>query len=238
MTTLPESLLLLALDDARGTVPASVRIGLDFGLAGAVIAELAARNCLQMDGKKVSAAATATSIDGDALLADALATIAGKPGKKVEWWVRRMSHLVGGLRQRVLDRLIAQGTLEQREQRVLLLFHQKVYPERDERVERDIRRDLDGVLLQGNAPDARTRWLIQLAAACKVLDAIYPSADRRKVRARVKVLAHEGDDVTSSAVASAIAAEQAAVMAAVIGASVAATAASTAAACSAGATSC
>lgn len=236
MSTLPESLLLLALNDTEGTVPVDVQMGLDFGLAGAVIAELAARGCLHLDGKKVTAADAGAA--NDALLADALGAIAAKPGKKVDWWVHRMSGAVGGLRKRVLSALIAQGTLERRDRRILFVFHYDVFPERNQRVERDIRRELDAVLVQGNQPDERTRWLIQLASACRVLDAIYPSEQRRAVRARVKALAAEGRDAASSAVASAIQAEQAAVTAAIVAACVVATTASTTAACSAGAGSC
>src|SRR5690348_2558616 len=66
---LATDLLLLALDDERGTVLPEAGIGLDYGLAGAVVTELALLGRLQVDGERVSATGTATD---DPLLDDAL----------------------------------------------------------------------------------------------------------------------------------------------------------------------
>lgn len=133
---LATDLLLLALDDDRGTVLPQAALGLDYGLAGAVVMELALRGRIRLEGDVVSTTGTATD---DALLDDALRAIAATPGKTLSHWVWHLSRDLGGLRQRLLDRLVARGTLEKREKRVLLLFHQNVYPERDARVEHDIR---------------------------------------------------------------------------------------------------
>lgn len=226
---LANELLLLALDDERGTVHSAVQIGLDFGLAGAVIAELAIRERLR-EGDTLSIDGDAKT--GDAVLDDAMAAIAAKPGKNARYWVNHLSRALGGLHKRLLDGLVAQGTLERRDQRILLLFHRDVFPERDGRVEQDVRARLDAVLLHGGQCDQRTRWLIQLAAACRITDAIYPRAQRAAVKSRIKQL-DAAADVASVAVERAIKAEQAAIMAAIVAASVAATTASTTAACSA-----
>lgn len=231
---LADELLLLALDDERGTVHAVARMGIDFGLAGAVIAELAARGRLA-DGDALSIEDGLRT--GNAVLDDAMAAIAAKPGKDARYWVNHLPKVLGGLHKRLLDGLVAQGTLQRRDQRILLLFHRDVFPERDGRVEQDVRARLDAVLLRGEPCDQRTRWLIQLAAACRIIEAIYPRAQRATVKSRIKQL-DTVDDVASNAVDRAIKAEQAAIMAAIIAASVAATAASTAAACSAASSAC
>ncbi|HEX7342284.1 MAG TPA: GPP34 family phosphoprotein [Rhodanobacteraceae bacterium] len=236
MTTLAEALLLLAFDDEKGSVLGTAYAGLDFGLAGAMVAELAARERLRVDGKKLFA------IEGPALdhgLLDAtLAALADKPGKRVDWWVRNLSHVLVGLRRKLLDGLVAQGVLEHRDERFLHVFHVQRYPERDGHVEHDIRRQLDAVLLDDKAPDARTHWLIQLAAACKVTDVIYPRRKFTAVHQRIKALQKTGDSVAAGAVEAAIQAEQAAVMAAIMAASVAATAAASSSACAAAAAAC
>src|SRR6185437_2310390 len=174
---LATDLLLLALDDERGTVLPQTAIGLDYGLAGAVVMELALRGRIRLDGDMVSTTGTTTD---DALLDDALRTIAATPGKDLAHWVWHLSRDLDGLRQRLLDRLVARGTLEKREKRVLLLFHQNVYPERDARV--------DAALLQGATPDAPTACLIHLAAACRVTDAIYPRDQHKAIKARIAEL--------------------------------------------------
>lgn len=226
-TILAADLLLLALDDERGTVLPQAAIGLDFGLAGAVTMDLALRGAIRMERDAVFA--TATSAD-DALLDEARRIIADAPGKRLSHWVQHLSRDLGGLRQRIVDRLVSQGALEKRDTRVLLLFHRTVYPERNARVEHDIRARINGVLFQGAVPDPETNCLIHLAAACRVTDEIYPKARHRAIKARIAEL----DDVETSginAVNKAVAEAEAAMMAAVMVASIAATTTATAAAC-------
>jgi hypothetical protein len=231
---LATDLLLLALDDERGTVLPEAGIGLDYGLAGAVVMELALRGRLQVDGERVTATGTATD---DALLDDALRAVAATPGKTLSHWVRHLPGELDGLRQRLLDRLVARGTLAKREQRVLLLFHRNVYPERDSRVEHDVRARLDGVLLHGEPPDAATACLIHLAAACRVTDAIYPRDQHKAIRARMADLDDAGaagaNAVADMVARAETAAVTAAAMSAITASTIAATTAATTAACSA-----
>ena len=236
---LATDLLLLALDDERGTVLSQAAIGLDYGLAGAIVMELALRGRIDVNDDKVS---TIGPVTDDALLDDALRTIATTPGKNLSHWVWHLSRDLGGLRQRLLDRLVARGTLEKRERRVLLLFHQNVYPERDARVEHDIRTRVDDALLHGQSPDAQTACLIHLAAACRITDAIYPRDQHQAIKARIDALGDAGiagADAVAGLVAQAeTQAVTAATMAAITAATVAATSAATTAACSAGAVGC
>jgi hypothetical protein len=236
---LATDLLLLALDDERGTVLPQAGIGLDYGLAGAIVMELALRGCLGVDEERVATTGTATD---DPLLDDALRVIAATPGKTLSHWVRHLPRELDGSRQRLLDRLVAQGTLERREQRVLLLFHRKVYPERDARVEHDIRARLDGVLLHGQPADAQTACLIHLAAACRVTDAIYPRDQHPAIRARMAELDDAGaagaNAVADMVARAETAAVTAATMAAITASTIAATTAATTAACSSSSIAC
>ncbi len=235
MELLAEDLLLLALDDDRGTVPMAVQPTLDLGLAGAMIADMAAQGRLQLQknfrGGKLSV--TDGSATDNRIFNDAVAAVAARPGKSVAWWVHNLSRSVDGLRARLLESLVARGTLERREERVLLLFHHEVYPERDGRVERDVRKRMDAVLLHGNEPGPHMLWLLQLAMVCHVVDAIYPSRQRAAVKKRIKTLVKTHHDDSAAAVAKVIEAQQQAVMVAIMAASVAATSAacSSASAC-------
>lgn len=232
---LATDLLLLALDDARGTVLPQAALGLDYGLAGAIVMDLALRGHLRVDGDVATTTGPATD---DTLLDDALRTIAATPGKTLAHWVGHLSRDLGGPRQRLLDRLVAQGTLAKRERRVLLVFHQKVYPERDARVEHDIRAKVDAALLHGATPDAQTACLIHLATACRVTDAIYPRDLHQTIKARIATLDDAGT-AGANAVAGLVAqAETAAVTAAMMSAVTASTIAATSAACSASAVVC
>lgn len=228
---LAEELLLLALDDDKGSVSAVAEVGLEFGLAGSIIMELALRERLHV-GEDGVAVTDAGATDSD-VLDDALATMAAKPGKDVEYWVNHLPDARQSLKQRLLDGLVHQGTLERREKRVLFVFRWDVFPERDGRVERDIRDRIDSILLRDGDADPRTRLLIKIASSCGVLEAVYPSDEHNCIKARVEEL-NAGRDVYSDAVQDAMqAAEaaQAAAMVAIMAASMAATTAATSAAC-------
>jgi len=232
---LPEELLLLALDDERGKVLAEARIGLAFGLAGAALMELTLDGELRIDDGKMYLDESAEP-SGSAPF-DAIRTLLHeKPGKKVRYWVERLPRKLRHLQQQWLDALVARGTLERRQSRVLFIFPVQRYPEHDGRPEHDIRARIDAVLLHGNAPDARTAMLIQLAGACRLLRAMYPRDQRKRVEQRLKVLQDMpvAEDVAAATRAAISAAATAAAMAAIT----AATAASSSAACSAGSGTC
>ncbi|MGH8213126.1 MAG: GOLPH3/VPS74 family protein [Rhodanobacteraceae bacterium] len=236
---LATDLLLLALDDERGTVLPETAIGLDYGLAGSLMMDLALRGCIRVDRDGVFAA---DPPPGNVLLDDALRVISGNRGKTLSHWVYHLSRELDGLRGRLLDRLVAQGTLEMREKRVLLLFHRNVYPERDSRVEHDIRVKLDDALLRGRTPEAVIACLIHMAAACGVLDAIYPKSLHKAMKVRVAELDDAGiagaNAVASMVARAEMAAVTAATMAAITASTVAATSAATTAACSASTVAC
>lgn len=229
---LGEELLLLALDDERGAVYPKARMALDFALCATMLAELTAAGRLHMDERGRLTVLPGPD-SGHPVLDAACAAIGAKPGHDARYWVRHLSRDVHGLHQRLLDGLVAQGTLQRRDRRILLLFHQNVFPERDGRVEHDVRARLDGVLLDGCEADMRTSTLVRLLDACGLLATLYDRRQRKAVAARIKALRDHPDPAVDAA-DRAIRAQTAAMTAAVIAASVAATSA----ACSSASASC
>lgn len=227
--TLADELLLLALNDETGAVHSSASMALDFGLAGALLMELALNDRLDTDGKKLAVADRRPL--GNPILDDALRAIAESPTQRTpQDWVNRLSRALGGLRQRLLDDLVANGTLERREGRLLLIFPVTRYPEHDGRIEDDLRAALDRVLLENQEPDQRTALLVRLIKSCELISVLYGRERRKMVKARIDELAAR--EIYGQAVDQAIQGAQAAVNAAIIASTVAATSASTAA-CSA-----
>jgi hypothetical protein len=165
MTLIAEDLLLLLLDDTKGTVSTWGKT--DAVLGGAVLAELAVTGQVTVDEHKsiwrtdkVHASAPAPA-DLDPLLAEALATIAEKD--------RKASSLVGsigrGLEGRLATRLADRGILERRDGKLLGLFPRTTWPAADTTHEDDVRRTVTACLVDGAQPDERTGALIALLAA-------------------------------------------------------------------------
>jgi hypothetical protein len=223
-TLIAEDLLLLLLDDEKGTVAASDEVQPLLG--GALLLELAMAERIEV-AERTSRWSTATVavVEGatpdDPLLVDALAQVAEKP-RRAQDLVNRIGK---GTKERLLHRLADRGLVERREGKVLGLFPHTTWPATDARHEQEVRARLRDALVVGLTPDERTSALVALLAA---IDHAHKVVDRgdvpaRDVKRRAKEIA-EGA-WAADAVKDAVAAAQAAVAAAVT-ASVAATTAS------------
>jgi hypothetical protein len=185
-TLIAEDLLLLLLDDEKGTLAASDKVQPLMG--GALLLELALAGRVEVAEKTrvwsaAKVAVTGTPL-GEPVLDEALATVAEKP-RSAQDLVNRLGK---GTRDRLLDRLVANGLVERHEGRVLGLFPRTTWPARDARHEESVRALLQGVLVQRLTPDARTAALVALLAA---IDHAHNVVDRgdvpaREVRSRAK----------------------------------------------------
>ncbi len=179
MLSLAEELLLLALDDDKGTVSWRVADGLSSALAGAVLAELALRERIALDGKNVVIHDPSPS--GDGVLDEALALLAAaKHPRDPTHWVDTFRGHSKRLRERLEDRLVEQGILRREEHRVLRVFTLHRYPEANPALEQELRQRIRRVVLDGAAPEPRTTILISLAKAAGLLDGVFAATERRR----------------------------------------------------------
>lgn len=180
--TLAEELALLAYDDESGKQVGGMYV--PYGLSGALLAELALLDRVELTDKRVTV--TDPSPTGDALLDGALRRIADQPGRRPVRWV---DVLRKGLERAVLDRLVASGHLRREEGRTLLVVPVTRYPAGAGAAERDARRRLSDAVRPGSAPDQRTVALALLAHACRMDAQAFPGVDRKALRRRLDELA-------------------------------------------------
>ena len=224
MTSLAEDLLLLLLDDERGTLPGQ---HCDLALGGAVLADLALHGAVTVPGKtRVWRTARVRAVPGaapdDPVLRDALALVARRE-RSAEDLVRRIGR---GPRPRLVDRLgdrlAEQGILRRVDERVWGLVPRTRWPVLETAHEERLRRALTATLVSGAEPDQRTAALVGLLAA---VNRAHRSVDHdglsnREVRQRARQVA-EGD-WAAKAVRDAVRAATAAASAAASGGAVAA----------------
>lgn len=187
MLSLAEELLLLALEDEKGTVPGDVQTPLKYGLAAAGLVDLLLAGKLAVGAKnKVSVLDAAST--GDEMRDEMLALLGrSKRDKSVIDWVRQIGN--GGMKrvqERLEERLDARGILRLEEGRFLRLIPWHHYPTVDGSPEAETRERLRGALLAGEQPGDRDSALISLARACKLLDRLFPKEERKRVEARAK----------------------------------------------------
>ena len=192
MLTLAEDLLLLLLDDATGK-PRVDSTSLDYGLAGAVLAELEVAGRIEVvegegffgrDHVRVVDAAPTGDESHDA----ALRLADDEKPRRGDQLVPRVSK---GLRPLILRRLEERGIVSRESTRVFGIFGRDRWPAQDASAELALRQRLHDVLVLGTTPDARTVSLIALLSAIdqahKILD--IDRVERKAVKTRAKSLA-------------------------------------------------
>ncbi|MFI9809861.1 GPP34 family phosphoprotein [Streptomyces sp. NPDC052301] len=208
MTSLPEDLLLLALDDESGTAPSGP---LDLGLAGAELAELALGGHLVLRDGRLHAQADGRT--GDPLLDAVLTELARKPVKPSAWLSSRRKGMVAAYGTRLTET----GLVTHQRSRAFGVLTTHRYPAADTSVKAGVRARLDAVATRQTEPDARTAALGSLVHAAGLARRLYGGRDGADARKTLRALA-EGDwasRAVSREVAKATAAISASVAAAV-----------------------
>lgn len=203
--TIPEELLLLALDPTTGTTaqPQS----LDLGLAGAQLVELALAGRIAPDGDRIAVVMPRPT--GDPTLDSALELLRrrGSPVRAVHW--------IGGprlgLRQIYLAHLERCGMVHAVAGQMCGVLPTTRYQATDTAISRDIKARLDSAIRTGVPPDPRTAALAALAHAVGLGKHLYPGNEGRSSRSRLRdlirhdpmggLVAHAVMDVQNGAVA-------------------------------------
>ncbi len=218
MLTLPEQLLLLALHDQKGTILSSASISIEYGLAGAVLTELALRQRAEIRDKKL--VLIDTSSTGDEVLDEAITQIKSSAKlRKADYWVHKLTGKKMKIKQAMLERLVKKGILKIDEHRILWLFDSPHYPTRDFSEEKAIREQLRRLVLRGDEADTRTVVLMGLVNACGLTGEIFTKPERKEAKKRIKEIMQ--NDQIAKAVAETVAGVQASVVAVVFAGSAA-----------------
>lgn len=210
MQTLAGDLMLLALDDDRGTVSWQHSTALRYGLGGALLMDLAQQERVEsLDDKIVLVDPSPT---GDDVLDAALNAIAtsNKP-RDARYWVESLGGR-SGLKEQLSRQLVALGILREQEREFLRVFHDHRFPTDDSGPESSLRGLLRDAALGATEPDTRTLLLLSLVNACKLADDLFSREERSQALSRIKELV-EGEHF-GKAVSKAIAAAAAATAAA------------------------
>jgi hypothetical protein len=205
---LAEELLLLLLDDEKGTVSATAA---DAGLAGALLLDLVG------SGRLDERFARTGSEPPEPALAAAWRAI-DEP-KSAKHWVSRLPRRLKPIRGTVAEGLVARGVLDERRHKTLGLFPSTRYPEVDSGPETELRARLRRVLVDGAEPDERTTALLGMLVPLDLVKHVVERGERRAAVKRAKALAERGP--VGNAVQAAVQAE---IMAVVIAATTAAVA--------------
>jgi hypothetical protein len=182
---LAEELLLLAYDDETGKATGS-RIGLDLGMAAAVLIDLALSGRIAYSGGHLVAVNAAPT--GDPIADRVLARVAAEGSHTPAQWVQRLRH---GLRDQILADLVARGVVQDVDETAMGHIHLHRYPVADRAFEKEIRGRLAGALTNDHAvPDERTAALCTLLVAARMEPSLkLDPADTERAHRRLEQIA-------------------------------------------------
>lgn len=180
-----EDLLLLVLDDEKGTLASS---WVQQALGGAILTELVMTGSAGVMPKSGLTPAKAVAVPGqrpdEPILAAAYDVLAAKPLAAKN----AVTSLGKGLHEALAARLSDRNILKRRDEKILGIFPRTTWPAADSTHENAVRGQLVAVLVQGAIPDARTGQLIALLSsidlAHKVVDTRAVGAGTVKKRAK------------------------------------------------------
>lgn len=210
-----EELMLLALKDEEGTIASGTMY--NYAVGGAVIAELLlSKNiAIKRSGKKKFVSVTDPQLLNDLLIDEWLLKMgSAQRAKTIEDWVSRIAN-TRDLKHRIAIQLCQRGILRMDEEKVLLLFTRRIYPEINPEPERLIIDRLhNAIFADTDDIDARTVVLLSLAKTANILPVIFGKKEIKQRKDRIEQIVN--GDIAGKATKEAIEAMQAAVMIACI----------------------
>lgn len=178
---LQEEVLLLALRDAEGTIPADSMYA--YAVGGAILSELLLAGRIAISGAERRLVSLVDREPlGEPVIDECLAEIAeAKTPESLTSWVSRLSG-IRHLKHRVAEGLCQLGILRAEHDRVLLVFSRKTYPEADHQPEQAmVERLREAIFGDADQVDPRTAALLSLALSADMLKSVF---DRQELEAR------------------------------------------------------
>jgi len=180
---LHEEIMLLAFKDEQGTVASNNWY--THAVGGALLAELLMAGRIEVDDdKKKLVNVVSTKPVGEPILDEALQRIATANRRaSAQNWVSRLANMKQ-LKHRIAAGLCKRGILREDEDRILILFRRRIYPEINPVPERRlIERLRKAIFNDAQQVDPRTAVLISLANAADLLKVPF---GRKNIRSRKK----------------------------------------------------
>lgn len=184
---LHEDIMLLALRDEEGTIASGTMY--QYAISGAVMAELLLENRIGIEEfkkKKLVNVVSSTPV-GEPLIDECLERISSaKRRASLQTWVSRFAG-VKNLKHRAVEQLCKRGVLRADQDKVLLIFTRKIYPEINPEPERKlIERLRKAIFTDTKDIDPRTVVLVSLANSTGLLKVTFDKKELKGRKERVE----------------------------------------------------
>jgi len=185
MLTYAEELLLLALDDEKGTFVDTPMMSLEYGLVGALLMELAIKKRIDADLDNLYLVDDSST--EDKLLDKALNMIKQEDEtKSTNYWIKTIANKFCNLKEYLLQRLIDKNILKKEKHKILWVFCKRCYPVIDDSEEQEVKTRIRKTILEDEIPDPRDIVLISLIHICNLKKQIFSKDEREVATERIE----------------------------------------------------
>lgn len=184
-----DRLFLLALDDEKGSfVHQSIVFG--YCMAGALLYELSVQEHISITDEKVRVTNPRSTKD-EAL--DYTLSLIGDSSKErsVKYWVDKLGHRESKIRKLVLQKLISNGLVEEKENKILWVFTSRKYPAVNAKPENEIRKRLHDIILRKTHATVDEIMLISLVDSSGLNKEVYGKEMAKTHKKDIKKLIKE-----------------------------------------------
>ena len=182
MLILAEELFIQALDPESGNIPGSIAAQLQYGLSGALLADLALMGKIGLDDKKKLELIDYTSCGDELLDRTLLKIVKSDRLRKMTHWVKLFSSNSKKTYKELGERLVEKGILQKESRKYLWVIPSEAFPEKDASAKYLIKNNLRAVVLTGKKPDPYVLALLSLVRACNMLESVFTKDELKMAR--------------------------------------------------------
>lgn len=181
---LVDQLSLLALDDEKGSFVAD-SLSFAYGLAGAIVLELSLQNKIEIREKRIEVNSHKSC--GNVLLDHFLDQIRNSKKKRsLQSWLEIIGNKYSFIKEETVKKLIADGILRKKEEKILWIFSNDKYPTVNAKPENELRKRLNDLLLNNRKLDLKESLLISLIDMCSLNKEVYGKERAKQYEKKIK----------------------------------------------------
>ncbi len=190
MLTLSEQLMLLGLNDEKGTVIFTVKTQFPYAISGAILFDLYYKGIISIRDESI----IVTKKEQPACkFIEYAADILIQSGKnhEINTAAAKLADHYDEISSLILDSLVTKGILKKEMHKLLWILKQEVYPTADPAPERMLRDTIRAVILDDKLPNNKELVLISLIGACDLVNEIFTYEEREIAEDKISVLSDE-----------------------------------------------